>query len=137
MGPGVAGINAMIFVQNQRLVPVFLGPKGAGRVLRHLHDPASLIVEAQDGGHHVAAGGALQCGSGLLLIGNASGRRSGAGAESRRKRLCLRVKRQGNHAAVRHGDQPRLNHARGFQLGRQGLAAAVTPAQDTQAGFLG
>ena len=57
--PTKASILACCVVKDKRLVAVLLRPKGAGHVLGAVHDAAALVVEAEDGGHTVAAGAAL------------------------------------------------------------------------------
>ena len=42
--------------KDERLMPMLLRPQGSGSVLGTMHLRPALIVEAQDGGHHVAAG---------------------------------------------------------------------------------
>ena len=54
-----AGILAVV-VKDKRLVSVLLSPQGAGYILGAIHNAAALVVEAEDGGHTVAAGAALQ-----------------------------------------------------------------------------
>ena len=77
MGSGVSGVLAVIVIQNQWLMPMFLSPEGASHILGHFHDlprsrlsarsaldgphwgPAPLIVEAEDCRHHVSACGSF------------------------------------------------------------------------------
>ena len=54
-----AGILAVV-VKDKRLVSVLLSPQGAGYILGAIHNASALVVEAEDGGHTVAAGAALQ-----------------------------------------------------------------------------
>ena len=86
-------------------MPVFLSPKGAGNILRTLHDPAALVIETQDGGHHISAGGCLQRGGDLLLVADAPGRGPSPGAEASGKNqpawFCLAAVDGGGHALRR------------------------------------
>ena len=47
MGAGIPGIDAVVFI-NQRLMPTFLGTKGAGDIHRAIHHLSTLIVQAKD-----------------------------------------------------------------------------------------
>ena len=51
---GVAAVNAVIFV-NKRLMSVLLRPQRAGYIFRAIHHAAALVIEAQNGRHHVRA----------------------------------------------------------------------------------
>ena len=46
MGAGIPGIDAVVFI-NQRLMPTFLGTKGAGDIHRAIHHLPALIVQTQ------------------------------------------------------------------------------------------
>ena len=81
----------MIRAQHQRLVPMLLSSQGAGHILTALHDFSALVVDAQDAGHTVAAGAALECWRNGFIVGNGPGAGSRPGREARYKGLLLRV----------------------------------------------
>ena len=102
MRPGVPGVDAVIFkycglcfsslcFDHQRLVAVFLGPECTCHIFRAFHDTAALVVEAEDGGHHISAGAALQRGGNFLLIADAPGGRASPRAKSGRKEKPRRI----------------------------------------------
>lgn len=66
--PLVPCVLPMIVEQDQRLVSMFLGPECPCYIFRSFDYAAALIVQAEDRGHHVAAGGGFQCGRYFLLI---------------------------------------------------------------------
>lgn len=51
---GVAAVNAVVFIY-ERLVSVLLRPQRAGYIFRAIHHAAALVIEAQNGRHHVRA----------------------------------------------------------------------------------
>ena len=75
MRSGIAGVDAVVLInaQDERLVAVFLGPECSRHILRVFHDAAALVIEAEDGGHHISAGTAFQGGSNLRLVANGPG----------------------------------------------------------------
>lgn len=98
MGTSVSSVNAVIIIyhrvlrtQHQRLVPMLLSSQGAGHILTALHDFSALVVDAQDAGHTVAAGAALECWRDFFIVGNGTGAGSCPGREARHKGLLLRV----------------------------------------------
>ena len=150
MRSGVSGINAMA-LKYQRLVAVLLRPQSAGHILGALHDAPALIVEAQDGGHHIAAGSRFQCGGQFFVVADAPGGRPSSAAETRHVGLLLhpRLRRQRSGYVMQvanlislilcerqrrvldrhevHG-QTRLRFQRCLQLGRQRFAPLTGPA---------
>ena len=80
MRAGVAGINAMVFV-DKRLVSMLLRPQSTGHILRALHHASALVIQAQDGRHTVSAGRAFQRRSQFLTIPNAPSRGTGSRRE--------------------------------------------------------
>ena len=96
----------MIRAQHQRLVPMLLSSQGAGHILTALHDFSALVVDAQDAGHTVAAGAALECRRNGFIIGNGTGAGSCPGREARYKGLLfhsrLRLQRTGDPMQVPH-----------------------------------
>ena len=46
---------ALLGCQDQRLVSMLLRPEGAGHIFRILNDAAALVVETEDGRHHICA----------------------------------------------------------------------------------
>ena len=54
MRAGVAAVNAVVFIY-ERLVSVLLRPQRAGYIFRAIHHAAALVIEAQNGRHHVRA----------------------------------------------------------------------------------
>lgn len=77
MRAGVAGINAMVFI-DERLVSMLLRPQGTGHILRALHNASALVIQTQDGWHTVSAGRALQRRCQFLAIPNAPSRGTGS-----------------------------------------------------------
>ena len=99
MRAGVAGINAMVFV-DKRLVSMLLRPQRTGHILRALHHASALIIQAQDGWHAVSTGRAFQRRSQFLTIPNAPSRGAGSCRECGRhegllfhSRLCIQCAR--------------------------------------------
>ena len=99
MRAGVAGINAMVFV-DKRLVSMLLRPQSTGHILRALHHASALIIQAQDGWHAVSTGRAFQRRSQFLTIPNAPSRGTGSCRECSRhegllfhSRLCIQSAR--------------------------------------------
>ena len=68
-----------MIIKHERLVSVLLRPQGAGYILRAIHHAAALVVEAEHGGHAVAALAGLQGGRRALRVPDAAraGPRSG------------------------------------------------------------
>ena len=67
MGAGVTAVNSMILInlggccaQDQRLVSTLLRPECARDIYAELHDLPTLIIDAEDTGHTVPAGAALE-----------------------------------------------------------------------------
>ena len=77
MRAGVAGINAMVFV-DKRLVSMLLRPQSTGHILRALHHASALIIQTQDGWHAVSAGRAFQRRRQFLAVPNAPSRGTGS-----------------------------------------------------------
>lgn len=82
MWSGILGINGMIFKKewlltrmdchNQRLMPMLLCPQGTSDILRAFDYTAALIIDAEDRGHHTAAGDRFQSRCCLLLVADTS-----------------------------------------------------------------
>lgn len=88
VGAGVTAVNSMILInlgvcwaQDQRLVSVLLRPEGARDIFAERHDLPTLIIDAEDTGHTVPAGAALEGRSNRFIISNAAGRGSGTRGE--------------------------------------------------------
>ena len=78
---GVSGVDSVVFVY-QRLMPFFIGAERTGAVERQIHSLPALVVQAQNGRHHVPTGRGFQRGRAFLLISDGPGRRPSSGAES-------------------------------------------------------
>ena len=70
---------------------MFLGPQGTGHILTALHDLSALVVDAENAGHTVAAGAALECRRNSFIVGNGAGAGSCPSRETRHKGLLFRV----------------------------------------------
>lgn len=82
MRAGITGINAVILI-DQRLVSMLLCPQGAGDILAAPHGRAALVIQAEDGRHHVRSTlSGFQCGRDLLLISDPARCRRGSGTET-------------------------------------------------------
>lgn len=80
---------------------MLLCPQRTHAVPRQLHVPASLVVEAQNRGHHISAGAGLECGSQFLRVAYPASAGSGSGTESGGETL-LRHKGLHLHIDSRH-----------------------------------
>ena len=58
MGTSISSVNPMVF-KYQRLMAVFLCAKCSSDILTAAHRTAALVVEAEDRGHTVSAGGSF------------------------------------------------------------------------------
>lgn len=112
-------------------MPVLLCPQGSGLIFSAVHDAAALVVEAEHGGHAVAALAGLQGGRRTLRVSNTAR----AGPRPGGKPGCnIPGIRQ---AALIPGGQPRLHQEGRMELGRERLAPLLRPAQNAQAGSPG
>ena len=128
--PCVPAVHAVV-LKNQRLMSVLLRPQGTCYIFGTVHDAAALVVEAEDGGHPVAALACLQCGGNTLRVPNTARAGPRSGGKSSRKAWCPRK------AALILTGQPSLYQQRPVELGREGAASLPRPAQDAQAGSPG
>ena len=79
-GPSVPAVNA-VALKNQGLMSLFLRPHephwGTKHIWGTVHRAAALVIEAEDGGNHIAAAfRSFQCWGALRLITDPSGLRS-------------------------------------------------------------
>ena len=80
MGPGITGVHTVVF-KHEGLMPVLLGTERSTDIFRAVHGAAALVIEAEDGGHHISAGAALQRGGDFLLIADGPSGGTGSGVE--------------------------------------------------------
>ena len=128
--PCVPAVHAVV-LKNQGLVPVLLRPQGTCYVFGTVHDDAALVVEAEHGGHAVAALAGLQGGRRALRVPDAARAGPRSGGKPSRKAWCPRK------AALILTGQPSLHQQGRMELGREGAAPLLRPAQDAQAGSPG
>ena len=85
---------------DQRLMPMLLGPQRPRHIFRAGHNTAALVIEAENRGHHVSAGGRFQGWGNLLLIADVPGRGTGSGTKAGCKQQTARIP---SAASVRAG----------------------------------
>ena len=82
------GINTMILIY-QGLMSLFAGAERTGHIFTHIHPLSTLIVQAHNRRHTVAAWTALECWGDFLCVADGSSRRAGASGKRRGKCLLL------------------------------------------------
>ena len=86
----VAGVDTVVF-EYQRLMTVFLRTQCAAYIRSDVHTLSALVVDAQYGGHTVAAAAGLQCRCDALAVTDAARAGSRTGGEARHERLHLQI----------------------------------------------
>ena len=121
-----------LLVLSPKCCTAFWGPHwGTGLIFRAVHDAAALVVEAEHGGHAVAALACLQCGGNTLRVPNTARAGPRSGGKPSRKAWCPRK------AALILTGQPSLHQQGRMELGREGTAPLLRPTQNAQAGSPG